>query len=48
MKKFDRRDFLKLAGLGGGVVFASGLVRLAGAADRTAGQRTAYDEFYFV
>jgi len=48
MKKFDRRDFLKLAGLGGSVVFASGLVRLAGAADRTTGQSVAYDDFYFV
>lgn len=47
MKKYDRRDFLKLAGLGG-VVFASGLTRMAGAADRVAGQGGSYDDFYFV
>lgn len=45
--KINRRDFMRLAGLGG-VVFASGLVRTAGAADRTAGQSAAYDDFYFV
>jgi hypothetical protein len=27
MSKFDRRGFIKLAGLGGGIVFASGLSR---------------------
>jgi calcineurin-like phosphoesterase family protein len=40
----DRRDFLKLAGLGG-VVFASGLGRLATAAS---GSVVAYDDFHFV
>jgi hypothetical protein len=39
--QFNRRDFLKLAGIGGvGVVFASGLPGLAGAAGP--------DDFYFV
>ncbi|MBI3546371.1 MAG: metallophosphoesterase [Gammaproteobacteria bacterium] len=47
VKKYDRRDFLKLAGIGG-VVFASGLHRLAGAADKATGANTAYDDFYFV
>lgn len=41
--KRNRREFLKLAGLGG-VVFASGLGHLAGAAGKTG----AYDDFYFV
>ncbi len=41
MKKFDRRDFLKLSGLGG-VVFASGLSGWAPAA------RSGSDDFYFV
>jgi len=41
MAKFDRRDFLRLAGLGG-VVFASGLSGWA----RAAGPKD--DEFYFV
>jgi hypothetical protein len=27
MSKFDRRGFIKLAGLGGGIVFASSLSR---------------------
>lgn len=43
----NRRDFLKLAGLGG-VVFASGLVNLASAANKAAGPSNAYDDFYFV
>jgi calcineurin-like phosphoesterase family protein len=46
-KEMDRRDFLRLAGLGG-VVFASGLVRLANAADKTKQVAAAYEEFYFV
>lgn len=46
-KTINRRDFLKLAGLGG-VVFASGLGSLAGAANKTARQSSAYDDFYFV
>jgi Calcineurin-like phosphoesterase len=41
--RFDRRDFLKMAGVGG-VVFASGLRDAQGAA--VAGQK--YDDFYFV
>ena len=43
----NRRDFLRLAGLGG-AVFASGLVRTAGAADKAASRGAAYDDFYFV
>ena len=43
MRRFDRRDFLKMAGIGG-VVFASGL-RGAQAATNSDGK---YDDFYFV
>ena len=43
MRRFDRRDFLKMAGIGG-VVFASGL-RGAQAATNADGK---YDDFYFV
>jgi len=43
MRRFDRRDFLKMAGIGG-VVFASGL-RGAHAANNAGGK---YDDFYFV
>ena len=42
VQSLDRRDFLKLAGLGG-VVFASGLAGCSGVASRAAA-----DEFYFV
>ena len=42
----DRRDFLKLAGLGG-VVFASGLGASRGATAATA-KGGANDDFYFV
>ncbi len=42
LQNLDRRDFLKLAGLGG-VVFASGLAGCAGVTSRGAA-----DEFYFV
>jgi len=45
--KQNRRDFLKLVGLGG-VVFASGLGDIAGAADKAAGKTAAYDDFFFV
>ena len=45
--KHDRREFLKLLGLGG-VVFASGLNRLAVAADVMGATATLYDDFYFV
>lgn len=46
MKEIDRRDFLKLAGIGG-IVFASRLGNLAGAAEGTpTGAR--HDDFYFV
>ena len=45
--KHDRREFLKLLGLGG-VVFASGLNRLAVAADAMSTKATPYDDFYFV
>ena len=43
----NRRDFLKLAGLGG-VVFASGLGSIAAAAGKASGKTTAYDDFFFV
>lgn len=46
-KSINRRDFLKLAGLGG-VVFASGLDKLASAAGKTGATASAYDDFYFV
>ena len=42
VQSLDRRDFLKLAGLGG-VVFASGLAGCSGVASRAAA-----DEFYFL
>ena len=45
--KIDRRDFLKLAGLGG-VVFSSNLAGWARAADTTPGPGKAHDEFFFV
>jgi hypothetical protein len=44
MNKVDRRDFLKLAGLGG-VVFASGLGFSALA---ESGGRGGADDFYFI
>jgi len=48
MNKMDRRDFMKLAGLGG-VVFASGLgVRALGAAGAGGDVKTGKDGFYFV
>jgi len=43
----DRRDFLRLAGLGG-VVFASGLGAPRGAIAAAAAKGGAYDDFYFV
>lgn len=43
MKAIDRREFLKLAGIGG-VVFASGLGSMAFAADKKAGM----EDFFFV
>jgi len=43
----SRRNFLKLAGLGG-VVFASRLAGWADAADQVAHPGSAYDDFYFV
>lgn len=47
MNEFDRRDFLKLAGLGG-VVFASGLrARVLGDGLRK-DEETKAEEFYFV
>lgn len=46
-KTIDRRDFLKLAGLGG-AVFASGLGNFASAADMATKQGADYDDFYFV
>jgi 3',5'-cyclic AMP phosphodiesterase CpdA len=48
MNKMDRRDFMKLAGLGG-VVFASGLgVRALGAGDPSDELNATRGEFYFV
>jgi len=48
MNKMDRRDFMKLAGLGG-VVFASGLgVRALGAGGANGESNTKKGEFYFV
>ncbi len=46
-KTINRRDFLKLAGLGG-VVFASGLSNLSHAANKASEESSAYDDFYFV
>jgi 3',5'-cyclic AMP phosphodiesterase CpdA len=51
MKKMDRRDFIKLAGLGGGVVFASGLglmPRLTKAAAQMTGDAAKDEDFFFV
>jgi hypothetical protein len=45
--KIDRRDFLKLAGLGG-AVFASGLTGWSTAADKAKNAAGAYDDFFFV
>ena len=42
----NRRDFMKLSAVGGGVVFLSGLTRFAMAADKP--QAAAYDDFFFV
>ena len=51
MSMIDRRDFMKLAGLGG-VVFASGLGLNASGADRAPGVRgnggPNDEDFYFV
>src|SRR5512144_1759402 len=44
----DRRAFLKLAALGGGAVFMSGLPFHAGAQTGAAIKSTPYDDFYFV
>src|SRR5881296_1957566 len=43
----DRREFLKLAGLGG-VVFASSLGTARGAATMATAKAGDYDDFYFV
>lgn len=45
--KQNRRQFLKLVGLGG-VVFASGLGGSVNAASKKAGTAAAYDDFFFV
>ena len=45
MNRFDRRQFLQLAGVGG-AVFVSGLGGAARAADAPA--EPAYDDFFFV
>jgi hypothetical protein len=47
MNNIDRRDFLRLAGLGG-VVFASGLGLKAFAADSDSGKTNGVEEFSFV
>jgi len=44
----NRRDFMKLATLGGGAVFMSGLAGRALAAPDKASSEPGYDEFYFV
>ena len=46
----DRRELMKLAALGGGAVFLSGLVGRAAAAEAGAGagKRAAYEDFFFV
>ena len=44
----NRRDFLKLAGLGGGVVFASTLSGCSWSGPAGTGVRMATDDFYFV
>jgi hypothetical protein len=46
-KPINRRDFMRLAGLGG-VVFASGLTGCATAGSGAAATGAAYDDFYFV
>jgi hypothetical protein len=46
-REIDRRDFLKLVGVGG-VVFASQLRGWAQAAEKAAGSGRGYDEFFFV
>ena len=45
-QQFDRREFLRLAGLGGGVVFTSALTGCA--TNMMADAKTAQDEFFFV
>jgi len=47
MSGFDRRDFIKLAGLGG-VVFASGLATLGAGRTARAAEGGAQDDFFFV
>ena len=44
----NRRDFMRLAAVGGGAVFVSGLGRSALAADSTGSVAPGYDEFFFV
>lgn len=44
----DRRSFMKLAALGGGAVFASGLIGRAQAAAGKAAHLSGYSDFYFV
>jgi hypothetical protein len=49
MSKIDRRDFVRLAGLGGGIVFASSLgIETLGSALLAADRKGKRDEFYFV
>jgi predicted phosphodiesterase len=48
MHMINRRDFMRLAAVGGGAVFVSGLGRSALAADSTGSVAPGYDEFFFV
>jgi hypothetical protein len=45
---FNRRDFMKLAAVGGGAVVLSGLRGVVQAADGASPVASAYDDFYFV
>ena len=45
---FNRRDFMKLAAVGGGAVVLSGLRGVAQAADGAGPVASGYDDFYFV
>lgn len=45
---FNRRDFMKLAAVGGGAVVLSGLRGVVQAADGTSPVASAHDDFYFV
>lgn len=44
----DRRDFMKLAALGGGAIFFSGLTGCAQAPSNKSASASGYDDFFFV